>query len=449
MQTLIERPVRPAAATAPADAPAGPPCRVLRGSAWILALRGLALGPTLLVAIALARLLGQAGFGAYQTALAWLAVLAVPAGLGVEKLVVQRLSAHRARNEWSRTRGLLRAAFAAVVGCSALTAIGAGAVAMLDPALAGFGGLWLAAAILPAMSVLRVVQATLQGFDRVVAAQVPELLVVPLLLLLGLGFAWLGFDALTPTAALAILLAANLTALGIGLAFVWRQLPWDRIRAVAPSYDLGAWCRTAGPLLAIAALMVVNARADVVMLGALAGVETVGPYSAALRCAGLIAVVLVSANNAIAPAIARHHSLGEHAELQRVLTRTVRFVAAIGATGAALFVVFGEFVLSVFGPGFVEARTALTVLSLTQLAVVAMSAPGLVLMMTGHVRLAAIGLLAGAAVNLAANWLLIPAYGGTGAAVATMLGTLSWTVGLAWVVRRRLGLDTTVFGRLP
>lgn len=430
---------------------AAPRPSVAQGGARVLLLRACTVGPALLLSVGLARLLGTAGFGAYQTAVAWLAVLAVPAGLGVEKLLVQRIAARGTHDGWPEVRGLLVVGFAAVTA-SALLMTAAGAVlAGFEPELALHGAVWLGLANLPVMVLLRMVAATLQGLGYIVPSQIPELVVVPGVSLLGLAVAWIAFPTdgplgLTAGTALGILLVAHLIALGLAMGALWRRLPRAELR-VRPTYPIRNWCSTAAPMLVIAGLLVLNARTDIVMLGALEDMDEVGPYSAAVRCAGLIAMVLVSANSALAPAVARHHAAGDKAELQRVLTRTARWVAAVGAAGAAVFVAFGDLVLSVFGPEFVAARPALTILALAQLANVAMCAPGLVLMMTGHVKTAAIGLACGAAINALGNWLLIPHYGGTGAALATAAGTLAWTVGLAWVVWQRLGLDTTILGR--
>ena len=76
-----------------------------------------------------------------------------------------------------------------------------------------------------------------------------------------------------------------------------------------------------------------------------------------------------------------------------------------------------------------------------------MGSVGQVLNMTGHEKDSAIGMAIGAIANVCLNFLLIPRWGASGAAVATGVSVAIWNIVLAAFVYRRLGLNTTVIRR--
>jgi O-antigen/teichoic acid export membrane protein len=114
------------------------------------------------------------------------------------------------------------------------------------------------------------------------------------------------------------------------------------------------------------------------------------------------------------------------------------------------FVLLGGPILRlVFGADFGAADVALAVVSVGQLANVATGSVGVLLVMTGHQREAALGTAAGAVLNVGLAIALIPALGAIGAAVAAAASTIVSNVLLVVVVRRKLQLDATAAGLVP
>ena len=103
--------------------------RFTQGAVGILALRMGSLFLAMLSSILLARLLGSGGYGSYQDSLAWIAVIGVPAGFGLDKLVLRCVAEYRARENWAMFRGLVRSMRLGLLGMSML--IGAAALAVL------------------------------------------------------------------------------------------------------------------------------------------------------------------------------------------------------------------------------------------------------------------------------------------------------------------------------
>ena len=113
---------------------------------------------------------------------------------------------------------------------------------------------------------------------------------------------------------------------------------------------------------------------------------------------------------------------------------------------AALLIVGGPRVLSLFGSEFQQGAVVLRVLTAGHCMTAAMGVVSLLLSMTGHQTTVAKTLAITALLNIALNAVLIPPYGAPGAAIATTLTVFTWSVSLALLVRRRLNINATVFG---
>jgi O-antigen/teichoic acid export membrane protein len=92
---------------------------------------GLALGYA--VHVALARWMGATQYGSYMYVLAWVALLATPASLGLPLAVVRFVPEYRVQQAWSAMRGLVQGGGLVILGVGAIVA----GLAVL--ALHGFG----------------------------------------------------------------------------------------------------------------------------------------------------------------------------------------------------------------------------------------------------------------------------------------------------------------------
>lgn len=398
-----------------------------------------------ITSLVLARWLGSDGYGAYAVAIAWAMLLGIPAILGMDRLVVRSVAAHSARDEWGLVRGIVRRANQWVLLTSILlAAIGAmvGWMVLEGPVRQTFV---VGMLLVPILSVARVRKATLQGLHRVVLGQVPELVVLHVILL-GLVASAQQAARLSSLVAVEAHVAAALVSLLLGAWLLARNRPAE-LSAAAPEYQSRTWLKAALPLTVLSGIMVVNGRTDVVMVGWLAGVPEAGTYDVASKVSDIVAFLLTALNQASAPAFARLHALGKKLELQTLMGRQTRLILAGTAPLAAGLLIFGDRVMGIFGAEFVVARGAMSILVVGQLVNVAAGPVGLLLMMSGHERLVAVGFGLGAALNLVLNFLFIPLWGLTGAAVATATSMAIWNVILIVFMVRTLGIRPWGTGR--
>lgn len=400
-----------------------------------------------LIAVLLARLLGTAGYGAYAYAMGWVALLGIPAGMGLSRLMVREVASYREEGDPGHLAGILRWATRTVglaslgtllLGYAALWLLGSG----LEPRMRS--ALQVGLLLVPILAYVRTNQATLQGLHRVVRGQIPESLVLPVVFIAGVLVARAAAPGtLSASVALGLNLLAALVALLLSVLLLRRAVP-VRVREVAAEFEGSAWLQSALSLVLLGGLHVLNNRTDVIMLGAIAGAEPVGVYNVAVRGAELITFVAVPVHAALGPAVSTLHAGDDAAALQRVVTRSTQAVFWLSLPLALGLVLFGEWFLLLFGAGFTAGSWALSVLGVSQMVYLALGPVALLLIMTGHERDAAVAVGVGAVLNVVLNGLLIPLFDLEGAAVATATSKLVWGGVMLYFVVRRLDLRPTL-----
>src|SRR6266481_524489 len=99
--------------------------RFVRSTAGVLALKVGFVGFSFPLSVALARLLGAVEYGAYTYAFAWMVLLAVPAILGMDQLIVRDVAAYHLKSDWASLKTLLKKANQAVFTASSLLVLAA------------------------------------------------------------------------------------------------------------------------------------------------------------------------------------------------------------------------------------------------------------------------------------------------------------------------------------
>ena len=404
-----------------------------------------------LVSILLARYLGADGFGMYSAALALMLLLSLPASLGLPLLMLRLLPAYRDRCEWGLMRGLVLRANQAVL--------------VLAMMIAGCGTLiiWLSAeqlgapktivlcwamVLLPLTALGALRSAIVRGLRRVVIGQLPESFIMPASFL-SLFFFWEALGGrMDPAAAMAIRVIATGIAFFFGSWFLLQFLPKEVWRT--PSlFKIKVWWRSAAPLLFLGGMSIVSTQTDVLMLAAIRGSESAGIYQATVRGADLVTSSFVIMIFTVQPTFSRLYADGQMKRLQQVITTSARYAFFAALPIAILLSVFAAPILGlIFGTEFQRGAAALTILCIAQTIVCGLGPGNQILVMTGHEMVAAVCMAVGAGVNVLLNAIMIPAWGLTGAAVATGLSLSLWSIAVALTIQNRLDLASTAVGRL-
>lgn len=406
-------------------------------------------GLSFIIGLLLARLLGTTGYGTYAYAMSWVGLLAVPGALGLDKLLVREVAIYKTKSEWDLMKGLLRWANKAVLIVSSGLALLAAVIISIFVSHRDrlvLASLLIALISLPLVTLTRLRQAALKGLNRVTAGQVPEMLIQPTLFILFISTAYL---LLGKGLSVPWVLGLNITAMGIaftiGTLVLLKTLPTP-MNITAPSYKKTEWMRSAFPLMLITGMQIINARTDIIMLGIMKGPKEAGIYSVANHGAELIIFILFAVNTALAPTVVNLYTSGETEKLQDVVTASTRIILLFSLPIALTLIVFGHWFLLLFGEAFTQGRMTLAILSAGQLVNASMGSVGLLLIMTGHERNAAIGVGISAALNIILNVLLIPKWSIEGAAIATASSMITWNILLAIWVYKKISIHSTVLG---
>ncbi len=403
-------------------------------------------GFSFLISLLLARSLGATEYGVYAYVLAWVNTLCILVLIGLDNVVVREVAAGQAQSAWGVLRGLLRWSNLLVLAFSLTVGLLAAVIATVFsrrvnwPYLPAF---LFALTLLPLLALTRIRQATLQGLQHVLASQIPEAVIQPAIFIsLILASQWLWGWALQARTAVALYAIAATVALLVGAVILYSRLP-PEAKLATPVYRSKEWIASALPLLLVNGTNVINTQAPILLLGSMKDAQAAGLYAISVRVADLLAFGLISVNFALAPVAARLWAERDIARLQQVVTRSVRAALCFTVPVAAIVIIFGGKILSIFGPGFIQARPALTILVAGQLVNVTMGSVGLLLIMTGHEREVAIVTVVCASLNIGLNLIMIPLWGLVGSALAVTIGIIAWNLVLVVLVRRRLGIHST------
>ena len=406
------------------------PATLVNNSAWGFASQILGMVAGGAVSIIAIRGLSGTAWGQYAVATALVSVFIVFSELGLSTLTLRELSTHPAKASATLGTALLAVAIAATFSATLIVPI---AVAL------GFdyaSRLMVAIAVptlffQPLLGIIRAAfnarrrLAYVARFDAVQTAVYT--LTALALLLLGLG---------APSLVIG-LVAGNVAAAILGASLVRRRL---RIR---PQFrgqlaTTMPFMRLALPIALVGGIAILYDRVDVLLLSLLGNTLDVARYSVPYTVVRLTWSVPSVIGAAFFPLYARLRE-DDPTEGSRAFFLIVRvFVFLSGATALALSFAGEELLTFAFGARYATSATALTILAWGLVASFQNYVLWYGILAARRERAVVPVQLVGLAVNVSANFLLIPRLGPEGAAIAFLLSDLVTTGGQFVIVHRHL-----------
>jgi len=165
--------------------------------------------------------------------------------------------------------------------------------------------------------------------------------------------------------------------------------------------------------------LVVETRADIILLGYYLTTEDIGIYSPALFIIKMLTVVGLSFQFIFLPVVSEFCAKGNRDELE-ILYRTVsKWIFVIIVPVVSFIILFPkEIITLIYGPAYSRGWLALVFLAIGYALGLTLSLSGNILVGAGHPKLNLASELAAVFISLAMNVLLIPALGIAGAALA-------------------------------
>jgi len=404
------------------------PVRLGSTSAYQLAAQVIALGVNFIVSVLIARTLGPAGKGQLSVLQQVPGVLMVVLSFGLAYSNFYFVGRRKQPAGEALGNSILAALAGGAIGAPIVWLFTIGPLAVV-PDLPVSGAI-VAAALLPVALVASFATSVGNGLGLLKKASLANMIATGLTLLLVLAAYALG--QLNVTAVLAISVTTGLVSLAFVVSAMRSRLGHLAVRIAAfresAKYSLKSYLGNLAGYL--------NYRFDIILVGYLAGAASVGIYSIAVTFAELMWYV----PNALATSILSKSMGLDASEGPRLTSRTSRVTSLLMTLVCLVAAALISPVVRVFyGPEFASAVPPFLILL-----------PGVWLVGVGKVasgHLAAQGHLfpgismISTALNLAANLLLIPWMGVTGAALAS---TLSYVLVGGWILiifRRLTSID--------
>ena len=419
----------------------------LAGTVFII--RVVSAGLAYLSQILLARWMGGSDYGVYVYVWTWVLLLGSMMDFGISVSAQKLIPEYRASGDHALLRGFLSGSrWMTLIVSSIVSLLLAGVVKMLSPWIEAGAvvPLTIGCLTLPAFVVANTQDGIARSHDWMRLGLMPQF-VVRQSLIIGFtaGAFALGFH-LGATAAMLASAAAVWIAM-IGQTIVMNRRLRYAVEAGPKAYDFRGWLAVSLPILMVEGFYLLLSYTDVLLLQQFRSSEEVGVYFAVVKTLALVSFIHYAMSATTAHRFAEYHAAGDRARLSAYVAHAIRwtFWPSVAATLALL--AFGKPLLWLFGPQFVAGYD---IMFIAAIGLVVRSAIGPVerlLNMLGHQHVCALAYASAFVMNVVLCVLLIPRFGGHGAAAATSLALVFETVLLFWIVRRRLGLHVLAFGK--
>ncbi|RYC04499.1 lipopolysaccharide biosynthesis protein [Ciceribacter ferrooxidans] len=394
-----------------------------------------------------ARIMGEFEYGIFV--FVW--VLVVLAGnlscLGFHATIIRFLPQYQALGEYDSIRGLthtarrfsmLMASLLAIAGILLLQFAGDRIEAYyVMPLIFGL-------ATLPMIALGDVLEGTARANHWTIGALSPTYLIRPTLILLFMVVAVLfGAPHTATTAMQAALLATYVTSLSQFAVIEWRLR--KRFSFNTGKVDFLVWFKVAIPIFLIEGFSFLLTNSDVVIVGLYLDPEQVAVYFAASKTMALVQFVYFAIKTVVAPRFSAMMAQSDVRQLAVFAGNTVRWSFWPSLLMGFAVLLFGRFLLMLFGEAFTSGYILMAIL-LAGILSKAVVGPGEVLLtMAGRQGLCVWLYVVALATNIALNVILIPHFGLVGAASATAAAMMVEALLLHLAVRASLGIVLFAF----
>jgi O-antigen/teichoic acid export membrane protein len=390
--------------------------RVIGNTAWLFGEKVFQLGLGLFVGVWVARYLGPEGFGIVNYAIAYVGLVEPLAKLGMDNIVVRDLTRDPShKNETLGTAFTLRLTASLINLCLLLSTI---VLLKRDSpetqwavALFGLG------AVLSSLGVIEFwFQSQVEAKYVVWARNSAYIFInVVKVILIQLKAPILAFVA-------ALVLEQALAYVGMVIVYHWRG---DLMRVWKFSLDRARFLlKESWPLIISGIVIFVYMQIDQLMLGSMIGEEAVGIYSAAVKVSGMWYFVPISIVQSVFPSVVQAREISQEVYSQRI-QKVFNLMVLIGYGFAIPITFLSPYIINIlYGQYYAASASMLTILVWSGTFASLGVAREAWLTTEGLMKFSAATAATGAVINMILNFLLIPKYGGNGAAIATIISQI-------------------------
>jgi len=389
--------------------------------------------------IFLARILAQDDYGTVMFAIAVATALGPICLLGFDRTTTKFATIYYAEKQVPLLRGLISRARRIGLGFSFALLLLAGGLmllGLLKSSESKHQAILLAMCVLPFWAWVLLNREFQRGLKILVPALVGFQILRPGLAMLFTALLYV-FGIMNSASALACLGGALAVAIIIDTRRINKALGPAEGQIV---YENDKWFGTAKPLIFSIIMYTIVMRADMLMVGAILGMEEAARYSVASRLSAFPDFILEAIRIVMAPLVAEHFHRNELSQLQQRVTRASQMVFLAVVPFAAAFICFPKFFLGIFGAAYQSADRILIYLIVGQCINALCGTVGVLMTMTNLQREHARIVSAGAVTMLVLGFVLIKTLGAEGAALAMAITMSLTNITMVIAVKRKLGI---------
>ncbi len=399
--------------------------------------------------ILLARWMGGSDYGVYVYVWTWVLLLGSMMDFGISASAQKIIPEYRASGEHALLRGFLAGSrWMTFAVSSVVSLLLAGVVKTLSPWIEPntIVPLYIGCLTLPAFVVANTQDGIARSHDWMRLGLMPQFIVRQSLIIgFTAGAFALGFH-------LGAIVAMLASAAAVWLAMIGQMIVLNRrlgrhIEPGAKAYDFRGWLAVSLPILLVESFYLLLSYTDVLVLQQFRPSEEVGVYFAVVKTLALVSFIHYAMAATTAHRFAEYHAQGDKDRLSAYVTHAIQWTFWPSLAATIVLLALGKPLLWLFGPHFV---VGYDIMFIAAIGLVVRSAIGPVerlLNMLGHQHICALAYAAAFVMNLVLCVMLVPRFGGYGAAAATSISLVFETVLLFWIVRKRLGLHVLAFGK--
>jgi O-antigen/teichoic acid export membrane protein len=399
--------------------------------------------------ILLARWMGGSDYGVYVYVWTWVLLLGSMMDFGISASAQKIIPEYRTSGEHALLRGFLAGSrWMTFVVSAAISALLAGIVKLLAPWIGAseIVPLYIGCITLPAFVVANTQDGIARSHDWMRLGLMPQFIVRQGLIIgITAGAFVLGFH-LGATAAMTASAAAVWIAMIAQLIILNRRLA-GHIEPGARQYDFRGWLAISLPILLVEGFYLLLSYTDVLVLQQFRSSEEVGVYFAVVKTLALVSFIHYAMSATTAHRFAEYNALGDKTRLSAYVAHAINWTFWPSLAATVVLLALGKPLLWLFGPQFVIGYDIMFVAAIGLVVRSAIGPVERLLNMLGHQHICAAAYAAAFVMNVVLCVVLVPRFGGHGAAAATSISLVFETVLLFWIVRRRLGLHVLAFGK--
>jgi len=402
-----------------------------------------------LIMIVLTRTMGPGGYGVYSYTAAIIFTLMNFASYGFEIAAVRFTSSYLSKGEKGLWKGLYHWASRSLLIISTILTAGTALYLWVSVYLLHFAPktaytlpLLVSCSIIPIYTFINFYTNLLRGQHKLLLSFLTDNTIKPLFLLLALVI----FRLVMGRMSLPVAIGLNIISFFVAFIFVFmvfRRV--NNMKEIKVEYDKRTWKKFVGSLFLLTCITSLS-RLDIIMLGSLKDAGQVGIYYAAERVANSLMFFMYVMNMIIQPSLARLNTPEDKEKLQKMITRTIRWVMLFSLPVFIGFILLSGQIMSLSGSQFLPGKITLIIICSGQIINIMFGPVVDFALMTGNEKYTTIYMSIGILINIALNLLLTPGMGLNGTAIATTSSLIFWNVALFYTLKKKTGIRTWIFG---